>query len=98
MSVMLVDNTDDPDTYEEAMMTPDSNKWQEAMKSEIGSMYENQVWTLWTYRMAERLSRTNGFSRRKQMLMVMLLSIKLDLSQKGFDKFKELTTMRLSHR
>src|SRR4051794_41463905 len=46
MSVMLVDNTDDPATYEEAMMSPDSNKWQEAMKSEIGSMYENQVWTL----------------------------------------------------
>src|SRR3954469_24962794 len=46
MSVILVDNTDDPETYEEAMMSPDSNKWQEAMKSEIGSMYENQVWTL----------------------------------------------------
>ena len=26
MSVMLVDNTDDPETYEEAMMSPDSNK------------------------------------------------------------------------
>src|SRR3954470_15887437 len=46
MSVMLVDNTDDPETYEEAMMSPDSNKWQDSMKSEIGSMYENQVWTL----------------------------------------------------
>src|SRR4051812_37492124 len=46
MSVMLVDNTDDPVTYEEAMMSPNSNKWQEAMKSEIGSMYENHVWTL----------------------------------------------------
>src|SRR4051812_34991074 len=46
MNVMVVDNTDDPETYEEAMMSPDSNKWQEAMKSEIGSMYENQVWTL----------------------------------------------------
>src|SRR4051812_5156060 len=46
MSVMLVDNTDDPATYEEAMMSPDSNKWQDAMKSESGSMYENQVWTL----------------------------------------------------
>jgi hypothetical protein len=33
-------------TYEEAMMSPDSNKWHEAMKPEIGSMYENQVWTL----------------------------------------------------
>ena len=28
------------------MVGPDSNKWLEAMKSEIGSMYENKVWTL----------------------------------------------------
>ena len=27
-------------------MSPDSAKWLEAMKSEIGSMYENKVWTL----------------------------------------------------
>ena len=35
-------------TYElwEAMMSPDSAKWLEAMKSEMGSMYENKVWTL----------------------------------------------------
>ena len=28
------------------MMSPDSAKWLEAMKSEIGPMYENKVWTL----------------------------------------------------
>ena len=28
------------------MMSPDSDRWLEAMKSEIGSMYENKVWTL----------------------------------------------------
>ena len=28
------------------MAGPDSNKWLEAMQSEIGSMYENEVWTL----------------------------------------------------
>ena len=28
------------------MMSPDSDKWLEAIKSEIGSMCENQVWTL----------------------------------------------------
>ena len=28
------------------MMSPDSTKWLEATKSEIGSMYENKVWTL----------------------------------------------------
>ena len=27
-------------------MSPDSAKWLEAMKSEIGSMYENKLWTL----------------------------------------------------
>ena len=32
--------------YEEAMMSPDSDGWLEAMKSEIESMYENKVWTL----------------------------------------------------
>jgi hypothetical protein len=42
---MLLDN-DEPVNYEEAMMSPDSGKWQDAMKSEMGSIYENQVWTL----------------------------------------------------
>jgi hypothetical protein len=41
----IVEN-DEPATYDEAMMSPDSNKWHEAMKSEMKSMYENQVWTL----------------------------------------------------
>ena len=39
---MLLDH-DEPTNYEEAMMSLDSDKWLEAMKSEIGSMYENEV-------------------------------------------------------
>ena len=42
---MLLDH-DEPTNYEEAMMSPDSAKWLEAMKSEMGSMYENKLWTL----------------------------------------------------
>ena len=42
---MLLDH-DEPTNYEEAMMSTDSDRWLEAMKSEIGSMYENRVWTL----------------------------------------------------
>ena len=42
---MLLDH-DEPTNYEEAMMIPDSAKWLEAMNSEMGSMYENKVWTL----------------------------------------------------
>ena len=45
LEVMLPDH-DEPTNYEEAMMSPDSAKWLEAMKSEMGSMYENKVWTL----------------------------------------------------
>ena len=39
LQVMLLDNGE-PTNYEEAMMSPYSDK------SEIGSMYENKVWTL----------------------------------------------------
>ena len=42
---MLLDHGE-PTNYEETMMSPDRDKWLEAMKSEIGSMYENKVWTL----------------------------------------------------
>ena len=45
LEIMLLDNGE-PSNYEEAMVGPDSNKWLEAMQSEIGSMYENKVWTL----------------------------------------------------
>ena len=37
LEVMLLDH-DEPMNYE-AMMSPDSDKWLEAMKSEIGSIY-----------------------------------------------------------
>ena len=45
LEVMLLDH-DEPMNYEEAMMSPDSAKWLEAIKSEMGSMYEKKVWTL----------------------------------------------------
>src|SRR3990170_3184182 len=45
LEVMLLDNGE-PMNYEEAMASPNFDKWLEAMKSEIGSMYENKVWTL----------------------------------------------------
>ena len=45
LEVMLLDH-DEPTNYEEAMMSPVSAKWLEAIKSEIRSMYENKVWTL----------------------------------------------------
>lgn len=38
--------SDEPSSYEDAMDRNDSKKWLEAMKSEMQSMYDNQVWNL----------------------------------------------------
>ncbi|KAL4388403.1 hypothetical protein GQ457_09G021430 [Hibiscus cannabinus] len=43
--VILVDQ-DEPKNYQEVVSSPDSEKWLEAMRSEMDSMPENQVWTL----------------------------------------------------
>jgi hypothetical protein len=45
LSIMLIDH-DEPATCTEAMEGPVSEKWLEAMKSEIRFMYDNKVWTL----------------------------------------------------
>ena len=45
LEVLLLDH-DEPTNYEEAMVSPVSTKWLEAMKSEMGSMCENKVLTL----------------------------------------------------
>ncbi|KAK1643288.1 hypothetical protein QYE76_061093 [Lolium multiflorum] len=98
LNVMIVDNNDeDPATYEEAMMSPDSNKWQEAMKSEMGSMYDNKVWTLVELPDSRKAVENKWIFKRKTDADGNITSIKLDLSQRVSDKFKVLTTMRLSH-
>ncbi|KAK2429799.1 secreted RxLR effector protein [Trifolium repens] len=43
--VLLMDQ-DEPVTYQEAITGPESEKWLEAMKSEMDSIYTNQVWNL----------------------------------------------------
>ena len=66
---MLLDH-DEPTNYEEAMMSPDSAKWLEAMKSEMGSMYENKVWTFIDLTDDRQAIEINGSSRRRQTRMV----------------------------
>jgi hypothetical protein len=43
--ILLLDS-DEPATYEEAMMDPNFEKWQGAMRSKIDYMGDNQVWNL----------------------------------------------------
>ena len=71
--------------------------YEEAMKSEMGSMYENKVWNLVDLPDDRQAIENRWIFKNKTDLIVMLLSTKLNLLQKVFDKFKELTTMRPSH-
>ena len=96
LKVMLLDNNE-PMSYGEAMVGPNSDKWLEAMKSEIGSMYQNKAWTLVDLPNDRQTIEINGSLRRRRTWMVMSPSMKLDLWRRVFHKFKELTTMRFSH-
>ena len=96
LKVMLLDNNE-PMSYGEAMVGPNSDKWLEAMKSEIGSMYQNKAWTLVDLPNDRQAIEINGSLRRRRTWAVMSPSMKLDLWQRVFHKFKELTTMRFSH-
>ena len=42
LEVMLLDNNE-PTSYGEAMVGPDSDEWLKAIKSERGSMYKSKV-------------------------------------------------------
>ncbi|KAL4366243.1 hypothetical protein GQ457_05G027450 [Hibiscus cannabinus] len=46
LEVEGISQADEPKTYQDAVASPDSEKWLEAMRSKIDSMSENQVWTL----------------------------------------------------
>ena len=87
LDIMLSDNNE-PTSYGEAMVGPYSDKWLEAMKSEIGSIYQNKVWTLVDLPDDRQAIEINGSLRRKRTWTVMPPSMKLDLWQRVFHKFK----------
>ena len=96
LKIMLLDNNE-PTSYGEAMVGPNSDKWLEAMKSEIGSMYQNKAWTLVDLPKDRQAIEINGSLRRRRTWTVMSPAMKLDWWRRVFHKFKELTTMRFSH-
>ena len=82
---MLLDNNE-PTSYGEAMVGPYSDKWVEAMKSKIGSMYHNKAWTLVDLPDDRQAIEINGSLRRRRTWTVMLPSMKLDLWQRVFSQ------------
>ena len=97
LEVMLLDH-DKPTNYEEAMMSPDSVKWLEAMKSEIESMYENKVWTLVDLPDDRQAIENKRIFKKNTDADGNVTVYKARLVAKSFfDKFKVLNTMRFSH-
>ena len=80
---MLLDH-DEPTNYVEAMMSPDSTKWLEAMKSEMRSMYENKVWTLVDLPVDQQAIKNKWIFKRKTDADSSVTIYKARLVEKGF--------------
>ncbi|KAK1691795.1 hypothetical protein QYE76_008492, partial [Lolium multiflorum] len=78
------DNNDEDPAYEEAMMSQDSNKWQEAMKSEMGSMYDNKVWTLVDLPDSRKAVENKWIFKRKTDADAKLKSVRILLAIAAF--------------
>ena len=91
LEVMLLDNNE-PTSYGEAMVGPDSDEWLEAIKSEKGSMTLEEILD------GRKAVGYRWILKGRQTMMVSITIKKARLVVKMFsDKFKELTAMRLSH-
>ena len=80
---MLLDH-DEPTNYEEAMMSPYSTKWLEAMKSEMRSMYKNKVWTLIDLPKDRRVIEIKWIFKRKTDVDSSVTIYKAKIVAKGF--------------
>ena len=80
------------------MVSPDSAKWLEAMKSEMRSMYENKVQTLVDLPDDRQAIENKWIFKRKTDADSSVTIYKARIvAKRFFDKFKVLTTMRVSH-
>ncbi|KAJ9542958.1 hypothetical protein OSB04_029464 [Centaurea solstitialis] len=68
----------DPTSYGEAVSGSESEQWQEAMKAEMQSMYDNQVWELTDLPQHCRAVRRKWvFKKKTDMKLAMLKSIRI---------------------
>ena len=97
VNAFTLEEHDEPANYKEAIESPESEKWLQAMRSEIDSMYANKVWTLVDIPEDRKAVENKWIFKKILTLMETYPSTKLDSSRKVFDKFKELTAMKPSH-
>ena len=83
--VLLVEN-DEPTTYEESLNSSESNQWLNAMKSEMDSMYTNQVWTLVDPLEGIKPIRCKWIFKKKTDMEGNVITYKARLVAKGYRK------------
>ena len=84
--VLIVDQSE-PTSYQEAINSPDSKKWLEAMKSEMQYMYDNQVWNLIDPTDSLKIIGCKWVFKKKLTWMAICIPIKQDWLQKVSDKY-----------
>ena len=89
LEVMLFDHAE-PMNYEEEMMSPDSAKWLEAMKSEMGSMYENKVSTLVDFPNDRQAIENKWIFKRKTNADSSVTIYKARLVENGFSQIQDV--------
>jgi Reverse transcriptase (RNA-dependent DNA polymerase) len=77
-------DAEDPLTYAEAVDRPDSDKWLEAMRSEIQSMYDNTIWNLVAPPVGVKLVANKWVFERKIDMDGNMTVYKARLVAKGF--------------
>ena len=77
---------DEPASYQEVISSPDSDRWLEAMKSEMQSMYDNQVWTLIDPPNGLKTIRCKWVFKKKIDMDGTVHTFKARLVAKGFKK------------
>ena len=77
-------DTEDPLTYKDAMGRPDSESWLKAMKSEVQSMYDNQVWDLVDAPLGVKPVENKWVFKRKTDMDGNLTTYKARLVAKGY--------------
>ena len=93
--VLLIEN-DEPITYEESLNSSESDQWLKAMKSEMDSMYTNQVWTLVDPPKGIKPIGCKWIFKKKTDMEGNVITYKVRLVDKGYCQKQELIMTRLS--
>ena len=93
---LLIIESDEPTSFEETMMGPDSDKWLEAAESEMDSMSVNKVWTLVDLPDGVKTIECKWIFKKKTDMDIYGYR-KLDWWLKVTNKFMVLTMMKPIH-